>query len=290
MGSKKSTTTTTHDVSQDVEDASRQAVNLGTKIASRPYQAYTGERYAPMSANEKAGINLAASSAGGPQQYLDRAGAELSGIKKFPDSDITAYMNPHTDAAMQPALRNLEAASGRASRAATAGSGPGSSSGNLLQQSAVQKNLMQGISDTTAQGRSQAFQQAQQTWGQDQDRHMRAAAAWRDTAGDIQKMNSQQIKDLMFTGNAARVAQQANKDFDYQQFTENRDWDVHNLGPLLDSLKVPHDETTKTVTKKKSGFGQILGAVATVAGIAFAPVTGGASLAVGGAVAKAAGG
>lgn len=284
MGSKKSTTTTTHDVPDDIENASRQAINLGTAAASRPYTPYTAERFAPLNANEQQAINLASHGSESADAYLKRAGDELAGIKTFDQGGAEGYMNPYTDAAMQPALRNLTTTAERASK--NLQTGPGSSSGNLFQQSAIQRNLMQGIADTTAKGRAEAFSQAQQAWGADQDRKLKAAQAWRDTAGDITKMNSQQIRDLMLTGEAARVAQQANKDFDYQQFIENRDWSVNNLGPLLASLKVPHDEKTKTVTKQKSGFGQILGAVATVAGLAFAPVTGGASLAAAGAVSK----
>lgn len=288
MGSKKSTTTTTRDVPQYLEDASQRAVNLGTSIAERPYEAYQGDRFADLSQNERTGINLAATGGKDIEKSLKNAGDELAGIKTLPETDMTGYMNPHIDAAMDPTLRNLNASAGRAQRNLSAKQGAGGGSGEILARSAIDKNLMQSVGDATAQGRAQAFNQAINTWRGDQNMKMRASQAWRDTAGDISRMNSNQIRDLMLTGGTARVLQQMDKDFDYAQFTEARDWDVNNLGPLLASLGGPHESTETSKKKTKGGvIGQIVGGAALVAGAIFAPVTGGASLAAGAGVAGA---
>jgi hypothetical protein len=288
MGSKKSTTTSTRDVPQYLEDASQRAVNLGTKIAERPHTSFQGDRFADLSQNEIAASNLAATGGKGIETSLQNAGDQLAGIKTLPESDLSGYMNPYTDQVTAPVIRNLNASAGRAQRNLSAKMGAGGGSGEILARSAIDKNLMQSIGDATAQGRAQAFNQAINTWSNDNDMKLRASSAWRDTAGDITRMNSQQVRDLALTGGADRILQQMNKDFDYQQFIEARDWDVNNLGPLLASLGGPHESTESTKTKKKGGaLGAIIGGVATIAGAVFAPVTGGASLAVAGAVAGA---
>lgn len=289
MGSKKSTTTSNRDVPQYLEDASRRAVNLGTSVADRPYTAYSGERFAGLHDNERSAINLAATGGKGIEESLQQAGDKLAGIKTLPETDLSGYMNPYTDQVIAPTIRNLNAQAGRTQRNLTSKMGAGSGSGEILVNSAVNQNLNRSIADTTTKGRAEAFNQAIGTWRNDNDLKMRASQAWRDTAGDISRMNSGQIRDLALTGGAARVLQQMNKDFDYQKFVEARDWDINNLGPLLASLGGPHESTETKKTKTKGGaLGSIIGGIATIAGAVFAPVTGGASLAIGSAVAGAA--
>jgi predicted phage tail protein len=88
-------------------------------------------------------------------------------------------------------------------------------------------------------------------------------------------MLTQDIQNLLTTGGIKRQLEQAGLDFDYGQFIEARDWDVNNLGTLIDTLStVPHTKT-RTEKQKKGALGTILGVAATVAGAYF---TGGASL------------
>jgi hypothetical protein len=142
-----------------------------------------------------------------------------------------------------------------------------------LRESQLQKNYLEGIDDLTNESASQAFEFATRSFFQDEERKQRSAEAYRALGGDVTRMNSQQIQDLMSTGGVGRLLEQADLDFDYQQFTENRDWDIRNLQPLLASLNVPHDTTQ--VTKKQPGVAQILGAAVAIGGAFF---TGGASL------------
>lgn len=284
MGSKKSTTTTTRDVPEHIENASRQAVNLGSRIASRPYEAYGGDRFADLTDNERAGINLATDGGRDVTQYIDRAGQSLEDIRTLPETNLSAYMNPNTDAVESGVMRNLQTAAGRASRSAAR---MGDGSGELYAQSAIQKQNLRSVADASSSLRSKAFGDAINAWRGDQDMKLRASQAWRDTAGDVSRMNSQQIRDLMMTGEAARVVSQLDKDFDYFQYAEQRDWDINNLGPLLESLQVPYETTERSKTKTKGGLlGNVIGAGALIAGAMFAPATGGASLAAGASVAQ----
>ena len=74
----------------------------------------------------------------------------------------------------------------------------------------------------------------------------------------------------MTTGATDRGLQQAMRDFDYQQFIENRDWDFRNLGGLIAALEGTKGsyETTQSTTEKSSGgeLAQAIGIAATLIG------------------------
>ena len=90
---------------------------------------------------------------------------------------------------------------------------------------------------------------------------------------------------LMATGITERTRDQADLDFKYLEFLEERDWDVNNLSTLVQTLAgVPSEssqttDSTTTTTKSDSPMKTIIGIAAITAG---AVMTGGASLAAGG--------
>ncbi len=98
-------------------------------------------------------------------------------------------------------------------------------------------------------------------------------------AGHGTDVISQDIRNLMMTGETARRIEQGQRDFDYAQFVEGRDWDAKNAGIItnvLAGLRGSYGEETKTTTKEKgSVMGQILGAATTIGAAYF---TGGGSL------------
>jgi hypothetical protein len=92
----------------------------------------------------------------------------------------------------------------------------------------------------------------------------------------------------MRTGAVDRSIQQAMKDFDYQQFMEERNWDVTNLSGLLAAIQGTHGSytTTQTTKEQQSGntFSQVMGLVSMAAGFMMGnpgAVAGGASMAGG---------
>ena len=87
----------------------------------------------------------------------------------------------------------------------------------------------------------------------------------------------------MQTGLTERTRDQADLDFQYLEFLEERDWDVQNLDTLVRTLQaVPHDikqDSTTTQTSSSSPMKTLAGIGSIAAG---AILTGGASLAAGG--------
>lgn len=288
MGLFDSKQTTKNEIPSWLESGSQDAVNLGKKISSQAYQPYRGDRVAGLSQNEQQASQIAQYGTEESRGYLNQAAKKVSQIGSFDEADLSGYMNPYTDAVLQPQLREANRAY-ESNRASLLNSKAGAWGGDraAFAESELAKRHGELVTDLTGRAHADAFDRAVQTWGSDQDRKLRSADALRAVGGDVAQLNKSQIQDLMLTGGTERILKQADLDFDYQQFVENRDWDVRNLQPLLASLQVPHSTTT-TQQSKGSTLGGLIGMGATLAGAYF---SGGGSLAgmFGGGAAVAAG-
>jgi hypothetical protein len=283
MGSKKTTTTRRTEIAPWLEAGSQQAVALGRQIGSQPYQAYGGQRVAGLSENEQTALGLAQQGGSEARSYLDRAGAQLDSMQAYSGDRVREYMNPYLENVLNPALRKTgEAFDARRTQLRNNAAKVNAFGGDRqsLLESQLDKNYLETVGDITSKANYDAWANAQEMFFRDEERKLRAADAYARVGGDISRMNSAQIQDLMATGGLSRVLEQAKLDFDYQQFIENRDWNIRNLGPLIESLRVPASSTQTDTTREKGGaLGQILGAAATVATAYF---TGGASLGLAG--------
>jgi hypothetical protein len=293
MGSKKSSTTNSTKLPEFVTNASQQATNLGMAAADRPYTPYNANRFANLSGNEQRAINLASQGNGRAQQYIDQ-GTKLLGTAKnwdqATDTERKAYEEPVFDAITKPAIAQANKSYDAKRTNLTANQGMLSAKGQdqfNLRGKALDQGINQTTGDITSTGRHQAYQVAQQQWAQDQDMKMRTADALRAVGGDITRMNSQQIQDLLMTGGAERALGQANLDFDYGQFVENRDWNVNNLKPLLAALQGTqgaYDQAGTGKSKESGGaLGSIIGLGTSLAGMYFGGGFGGVAGGLGGA-------
>jgi hypothetical protein len=287
-GSKKKTSTQTYRPPSWVEDASKQAIGIGQRIAGQEYEQYSGERIAPLSQNEQMGMQMARDTAGAAQPYYDEASAlARRGSQQFSEADMADYMNPYIKNALDPAAREIREQGAREvsaleGRSASMGAFGGSRAA-LLQSEAREKTL-QEVSDLYGEGYAKAYDSAVNIWGGERARDLMAAGRIQDLGTAVSSANRQDISTLMTTGATDRSVQQAMRDFDYQQFVENRDWDFRNLGGLIAALEGTKGSYTQTTTteEKQSGGGvaQAIGLAATLLGAFF---TGGTSLAVQGA-------
>lgn len=278
MGSKKSTSTSKVTLPGWLEGASAQAVQMGTNIANKPYTPYTGERVAGLSANEQQAGTLSQT---GYKQAGDlmQQGATMAGsIKKWgdtTDAEKQSYEQPYINNVVNPAVAKVnktyqtqsDTLSGKADKQAAFGA-----DNPVLARQALDRGVATTISDTKATGAKNAYDFAMGQWNNDQTLKASTASALSQVGGDMSKLTGQQVQDLMRTGGAARYLQQQNNDFNYGQFVENRDWDIHNLEPLVNALgQVGSMYGTKTQSgsQPSGAAGQILGAATTVAGAYF---------------------
>lgn len=273
-GSKKKTQTQTYTPPSWVEGASRDAINIGSRIGSQEYEAYGGDRVAGLSGNERQGIDLASKSAGAFQPYARAAETMIGrGTQSFTDANLTGYMNPYIKSALDPAAREIAESGAREKNRLQSMQKSmkafGGSRGALLEARA-NEDTEQAIGDLYKTGLSDAFDRAASLWGADRAREMQGAGQLMDLGMAVNNANKSDIQALMTTGATDRSIQQALKDFDYQQFREERDWDLRNLGGLLAAIQGTqgsYSTTTKTTQETKgNALGQVLGIAGTLIG------------------------
>lgn len=274
MGKKKQTQTQTYTPPSWVSDASQQAIGIGQRIGNQQYEAYGGERVAGLSGNERQGVEMASQTAGAAQPYYKQSAALAErGSQQFKDANMQDYMNPYIKGALDPAAREVRQEGARGAMALDAKASSmdafGGSRAALMRSENTEKTI-QGISDIYGKGYAMAYESGVNIWGAERARDMQASGRFQDIGTSVSNANRTDISTLMATGATDRGIQQAMKDFDYQQFTENRDWDFRNLGGLIAALEGTKGSygTTSTGTTESSGgeFAQALGIAATLVG------------------------
>ena len=289
MGSKTKKSKQTYKPPDYVEGASEQAIGIGQRIGSQEYGAYTGERVAGLSANEQQGIDMARSTAGASQPYYDQAGALVDrGTQQFSDADMSEYMNPYIENALDPAARKIgERGQYEANRLDSQASSMDAFGGSraALMRSGNQESTLEGISDLYKTGLADAYNSAVGIWGDERARDMQGAGRFMNLGDAVGSANKQDISTLMATGATDRNLRQAMADFDFSQFIEERDWDFRNLGGLIAALEGTKGSygTTTTTEEKTSGGGmaQALGIASALLGVFFPPAGALAKVAVG---------
>lgn len=193
---------------------------------------------------------------------MDNARDELRKSQlEFNGENLNKYMNPYLDVAYKRANDTYDT-----QRSALLNSKAGAWGGD---RAAFDASELDRVHHESLDKISyDAYNAATGAFFQDQDRHARAAQAWRDTAGDTANMTRQQIQDLMATGGLERTINQANLDFNYQQFVEERDWDVTNLQPLLAAIGANNNAPGRP--SNEDSVASAIGAAASVAGAYFA--------------------
>jgi hypothetical protein len=243
------------------------AMQRATEIADRPYESYDGTRIAGISGNEQRASALARSTSTDVQRDMDASRDAMRRSElEFNEENLNRYMNPYLDTAYSAQNDAYDKQS-----ASLLNSKAGAWGGDRV---AFEKSeLDKTHRDSLAKISYDAYNAASNNFFQDADRHQRAAQAWRDSAGDTTQMNRQQIQDLMATGGLERVLQQAQLDFDYSQFIEERDWDITNLQPLLQAIGVNNNAPGKP--DNSDSIAAALGAGASIAGAYFGSGGGG---------------
>lgn len=268
MGSKKSQSTST-ELPDYITSGSEAAVGRGMEALNRPYTPYEDERVAGLSENEAMASQMARDTAGVGMGYLSQGADALGGITSFDQANIGAYMNPYIEQVLNRQQEALgEAYGGRKSELGQKAGMVSAFGGG--RQTALETGLEEEYLDSTAAmqeaGLASAFDRATGLWGSDMDRLIAQSGAYGGLAGQAGASASSDIRNLAGTGLTERSIDQAQKDFDYQQFIESRDWDINNLGPLLEALSMAPYETTTTSETEGSKLGTAVGLASTIGG------------------------
>lgn len=262
--------------------ATNQALTAGQNIANRPYTPYTGQVVAGETAEQQQATAMGSPDSAAntkASSLLDQAAGDISGIKQYNTSNLQSYMDPYVSSVLTPQL-NAENVNYGAQKSALDNNKAGAFGGDrsALADQSLNYTHGQQIASDVGNAYSNAYTNAQSAFFNDQNKQINAANALNATAGDVSKLNEQQVQDLMASGGLKQALQQSQLDFNYNQFVENRDWSVSNLQPLLNSIATAKgtQTTTNTYSGPNSAAGAAIGAAATVAGAYF---TGGKSTA-----------
>ena len=268
---------------------SEDAVARARAISARPYEGYGGQRIADLSQSEQMGITMARENLGAyegdfasAREALGRAGRSVA-----TPGALEGYMNPYMEEVLNPQLRRRNRAfeAERARRRATAGMRGAFGGRQDVYDALLEQQHQEGLDDLYGTAYGQAFDRATGLFEAERGRDIRTAGAYAQLGVSEQEQRRAGLRDLMSTGLTERTREQADLDFQYLEFLEERDWDISNLDTLVRTLQaVPHEttqvgESTTTTTQSQSPMQTIAGIGALTAG---AIMTGGASLAAGG--------
>jgi hypothetical protein len=306
VGSKKSKSTTessgwekTH-LPDYILAGSKLAVQMATDRAKKGTEGavYQGQRVAGLSEREKRGLEMGDKAGSYYKPYFEKS-KELLGKAEgsFKDADVKSYMNPYITNVQTDTINRMndQTARDRSRLDSTAATRDAFGAGRTdYMRGQLDAESQRNVGEYINQSNVAAYESAEKSFESDRQN-------LKDLAGNYVKQglaeedaNRAAYQDMMSGGFLERQLEQANLDWDYTKFLENRDWDVRNLDVLVATLnQTPYEqsrtygEKSTTKTKQSSGaLGQIIGAAVTIAAAYF---TGGASLAAQAAVGAAAG-
>jgi hypothetical protein len=263
-----------------------------TNINNNPYVKYGGERLAgfdPMQQQSFAGARgmQVAPQIGQATQYATQAGRYAPVGQQYTGANVGQYMNPFLENALAPQLRKAAEAGRMAQQeqaAKAVGMGAFGGTRGALQQSMVDQNTRQNLSDINAQGYSDAFNQAAGMFNTDQARRIQEAqfgnSAQQQAAGLLSQLGGQQfqqgmdINKLLNTYGAQQQAQkQRADDIAHQNFMDQQNYAYKQLSYMSDLIKNPaigSRNQTQMYEAPTSPINQLAGLGLTAAGAAAA--------------------
>ena len=263
-------------VAQQNANAQGTMLNSAEQIANQPFQAYTGTLTAPMSGNQQQANSLASSSAGPGGQaaglmgqatgLIDQVGANSN----WNQATAQKYMNPYTqdvtnvalDQSNRDYLSNLSSMNERAAQSGAYGGGR-----NAIEQGELAGQNQLNDANIQATGNANAYDSAMNAWKADNGMKLSAANAYAQAGGDITRMNSQQVSDLLKSGGVSQVIAQTGLDAQYGQFMRQQNWSANQLGSLIKAVGATRGGVTQSAPVQSNTANQLLGLGSTLAGL-----------------------
>jgi hypothetical protein len=225
---------------QWVQDAATQNIAQANAVASTPYQAYTGQTVAPLTADQQAASDYARGTLGDATNTINAAGNSITAANL--PSTAQSLLNPYLGAVEQPALAAI-AQQGAidqndlASKAAGAGAFGGTRFGI---ESAIQASqTAQKAGQTSAQIRSQGWDQAVST-------ALASAQQQGALASAGQAAGLSGASALSAAGLQEQQQQQSLLSSDAQQWLDEQQYPAQMLALRESSLQATPYSTTQT--------------------------------------------
>lgn len=263
------------DIPEFLREPYERLIGSAEALTAEDYPLYTGSRIAPFSGLQNQAFGLAPNipTTGLRQLGLSEAAA-LQGAQGVPDIDISAYMNPFMEAAIQPALQDIERTHLKELNrmgAQAAASGAFGGSRQALLESEQGRNFMEARGDLMAKGLAAAYESGLQAFGEDQSRRLAASQQLGALGEAEQAIGLRGIDTLMRSGALQQGQTQAGLDIAYGDFLEERDWPYGQLSFMQAMLAGgPQIGTLQSTTDTGGGnrTAQILGGATVGLGLA----------------------
>ncbi len=270
-----------------VEQAGQQNLALANEIASRPYQAYGGERIAGFTGDQLAmqqGVrDMQGQYSGMFDQPLSVAGNAATytpdqvAAGQFPGTNLSAYMNPYTQNVIDRSLstlndQRLQALNTNADSAISSGAFGGSRHG--VMEGVTNAQSARAAGDLAANLYNQNFTNAQSLWQSDRDsalqaslanqnaglqgnaQHLQAAGLLGSLATDKQTARANELSMLDTIGQQQQGMEQARLDNLYQNWLDAKNHDLEGLNIRSAALSnTPYGTSTTQVSKEEKQRG-----------------------------------
>lgn len=272
--SKKSQNTTqSAPIPTWLEDASKGLVGKANEYADKPFEAYGGDRVADITADQSTAFQqLRDFISGGDTTKAARdamtAPAQTVGTERTVDEggrlgQISDYMNPYIEKALQPALAKVQETADARRKQINAGATAGHAFGDArhgILESTHDLNTSRAMGDTASQFMANAFDKTMATRAGDLNRfgdidktnaQFGETALNRELTGSnaVQQQMIQQIQALLGAGGIQQGTEQAGLDAQYQEFIRQFQDDPNKLKILSEALsRIPYSKTSTSNT------------------------------------------
>ena len=250
--------TTSYDIPQYFKDIQERTLKKAENLGQRPYQAYTGQMIAPLSALEQQSANVAT------QQLLPQTQQlRAIGEQRFTPTVAQQYMNPYESQVIKGAIGDVEEQYQQAQRALSAQAvGAGAFGGTRfgVERALGTERFLDQVGDISSRLRQAGFESGAARFAADRASQLQAAQAQLSgTAGAIQGLST--------LGATSRGIEQAGLAEAYRDFIERREYPVEQVRQVVGALA---GAPIRTYGEERSGtvgtpvgapsiFGQIVG-------------------------------
>jgi hypothetical protein len=253
FGKQTSTNTTTPQVPADVEAARKDLLSRAQTLAAEPFPRYNQPQVAGFTPDQLAAFqttrNLAAESGAlgalTPELVQEGVTATRGLATTLPQTNLSGYMSPYTQAVLDPAIRDIEERAARSRLALgqqSARTGSFGGSRQAIAESELERGTQRTIGEESARQRAAAYNQALTQFREDQQRipALYAGALGQLGTGLTQTSNrlAAEAQPLLNIGSLQQALGQRNLDVLRSAYEEERDYPLRGIEVLRGALGI----------------------------------------------------
>ncbi len=254
------TSTTYNDLPDYMREPVQQILETGEALAGQPYQQYEGPRIADFNEDQL----LAFEQMGG----IGELGGEYSefaadyyfgGGLPVTAMNLEGYMNPYIQEALDPAAQDMERQwmgyMNDLGGQAGINNAFGGSRQALLETEGT-RNYLEARGDLYSTGLANAYVQAVEAYGIDQDRKLQTGELLADLGVQEQAMGLIGVDQLLQSGGMQQDLEQRRYSLGYQDFINQRDWPYKQLDFYSSLVKGSPGASSSIVTREEESPNQ----------------------------------